>query len=92
MIESDRLWLYPISGKEMVQLIENEQDAKSIPRAATDDFDVKDCFDVLRAVPQTVYPTVVSMVFDVQERTDRWCENRMWDAIQTVKLASKKDL
>jgi hypothetical protein len=46
---------------------------------ATDDFDVEDCFDVLKAVSQEVCPTVVSMVYDVTERTVYWCENRDWD-------------
>jgi hypothetical protein len=46
------------------------------------DFGVADCFDVLRAVAQTVCPTVVSMVFDVGERTVYWCENREWEHIE----------
>ncbi|MBR5338096.1 MAG: hypothetical protein IK152_08950 [Lachnospiraceae bacterium] len=46
---------------------------------ADDDFDVEDCFDVLREVSQTVCPTEVSMVFDVAERTVYWCEKRQWD-------------
>lgn len=32
---------------------------------ADEDFDVKDCFEILKAVSQEVCPTVVSMVFDV---------------------------
>ena len=50
---------------------------------ASDDFDVEDCFDVLKAVSQEVCPTVVSMVYDVTDRTVYWCENREWDKIQT---------
>ena len=53
---------------------------------ASDDFGVNDCLAVLRAVSQTVCPTVVSMVYDVQERTVHWCENREWNAIRTVRL------
>ena len=68
------------------------QKAESMLQAANDDFDAKACFDVLRAVSQTVCPTVVSMVFDVQERTVRWCENRAWDMVQTVKLANKEEM
>ena len=60
--------------------------AEAILRQATEEFGVTDCFAVLRAVSQEVCPTVVSMVFDVQERTVYWCENRSWDAIRTVKL------
>ena len=41
---------------------------------------------MLRAVAQEVCPTVVSMVFDVGERTVYWCENREWDAIRTFRL------
>ncbi|MBP5673066.1 MAG: hypothetical protein J6X49_11800 [Victivallales bacterium] len=66
--------------------------AEAMLQVATDDFDVKDCFDVLRAVSQEICPTVVSMVFDVQERTVCWCENRVWDVIQTVKLANSKEM
>ena len=60
--------------------------AEAMLQAASDDFDTEDCFAVLRAVSQEVCPTVVSMVFDVNERTVFWCENREWDRIQTVKL------
>ena len=60
--------------------------AEAMLQAASDDFDVQDCFAVLRAVSQEACPTVVSMVFDVDERTVFWYENREWDRIQTVKL------
>ncbi len=56
--------------------------ADEMLRNAPDDFDVKDCFDVLRAVAQEVCPTVVSMVFDVQKRMVYWCENRNWDHVK----------
>ena len=48
----------------------------------TDDFDVEDCFEILKAVSQEVCPTVVSMAFDVGENTVYWCENRQWDNIK----------
>lgn len=48
----------------------------------TEDFDVKDCFDILKAVSQTVCPTVVSMVFDVSDNVVYWCENRKWGDIK----------
>ena len=53
--------------------------AKDMLDKASDDFDVEDCFEVLKAVAQEVCPTVVSMVYDVTERTVYWCENRDWD-------------
>ena len=49
--------------------------------AASDDFDVADCFAVLRAVAQEVCPTVVSMVYDVTARRVFWCEDRQWDRV-----------
>lgn len=64
------------------------QKAEEMLQEATDDFGVKECFAVLQAVSQTVCPTVVSMVFDVQERLVYWCENREWNAIQTMKFPS----
>ena len=63
--------------------------AEAMLRSAADSFDVKDCFAVLRETSQEICPTVVSMVFDVRERTVRWCENRNWDTIRTVKLAGE---
>ena len=56
--------------------------AKEMLEQASDDFDVKDCFSVLRKVSQEVCPTVVSMVFDVTEMKVYWCEKRQWDTIQ----------
>ena len=53
--------------------------AKDMLDKASYDFDVEDCFEVLRAVSQEVCPTVVSMVYDVTNRTVYWCENRDWD-------------
>ena len=53
--------------------------AKDMLEKATDDFDVEDCFKILKAVSQEVCPTVVSMVYDLTERTVYWCENRDWD-------------
>ena len=56
--------------------------AKEMMENASDDFDVKDCFEILKKVSQEVCPTVVSMVFDVTEMKVYWCENRRWDNIQ----------
>ena len=41
--------------------------AESMIQSATDYFDMQDCFAVLKDVSQTVCPTVVSMVYEVQE-------------------------
>ncbi len=60
--------------------------AEELLKKAPVDFDVPDCFDVLKAVAQNVCPTVVSMVFDVQERTVYWCEKQEWDRIEKVTL------
>ena len=67
--------------------LDRYQKAEAMLQSASDDFDVEDCFAVLRAVSQELCPTVVSMVFDVDERTVYWCENRDWDRVQSVKLA-----
>ena len=55
--------------------------AEEMLKDAADDFDVRDCFEILRAVSQQVCPTVVSMVFDVTEMKVYWCENRQRDHI-----------
>ena len=63
--------------------------ADAMLRGAAEDFDAEDGFAVLKAVSQEVCPTVVSMVFDVGERTVYWCEDRRWDRIRTVKLRER---
>ena len=66
--------------------LDRYQTAERMLSEPKEDFGVPDCFDVLRAVSQTVCPTVVSMVFDVGERTVYWCENREWDRIEQRRL------
>ena len=56
--------------------------ATEMLNAAPDSFGVEDCFEVLKAVSQEVCPTVVSMVYDVGEKTVYWCENRDWSDIK----------
>lgn len=56
--------------------------AEEMIKNATEDFDVKDCLNILKAVSQTVCPTVVSMVFDVSDNVVYWCENRKWEDIK----------
>ncbi len=46
---------------------------KKTLQETSDDFGVTDCFAVLRTVSQTVCPTVVSTVLDLQERMVCWC-------------------
>lgn len=57
--------------------------ADSLLAAATDDFDVSDCFHVLKEVSQTVCPTVISMVFDVTDKTVYWCFDRNYSQIES---------
>lgn len=72
--------LHPWMGLDRYRL------AEEMLRQASDDFDVGDCFAILKAASQEVCPTVVSMVFDVTERTVYWCEDRRWDAVQKAIL------
>ncbi len=55
--------------------------AEEMLKQSSNDFDVVDCFDILKKVSQEVCPTVVSMVFDVTEMKIYWCENRQWNRI-----------
>ena len=57
------------------------QKADEVLSTAGDDFDVDDCFKLLKEVSQEVCPTVFSMVYDVNNRTVYWCENRNWEDI-----------
>ena len=56
--------------------------AESMLSDSSHDFGVEDCFDVLKAVSQEVCPTIVSMVYDVDDRTVYWCEDRNWTDIK----------
>jgi hypothetical protein len=58
--------------------------AEDMLKEATEDFSVYDCFEILKAVAQEVCPTVVSMVYDIDEKTVYWCENRNWEKIEKV--------
>lgn len=60
--------------------------AESMLKNIADNFDVKDCFDILQAVSQEICPTVVSMVYDVTEKTVYWCENRNWGKVNKFKI------
>ena len=68
------------------------QTAERMLNAASDDFDVDDCFDILKAVSQEVCPTVVSMVFDVTENKVYWCENREWEQVKQNQLSNERDM
>lgn len=60
--------------------------ADELLKKAPDDFGIDECFEVLKAVSQTVCPTVVSMVFDVKSRKVFWCEDRDWGNIKSFEL------
>lgn len=62
--------------------------AEEMLRNANENFDVNDCFDILKATSQTVCPTVVSMVFDVTNNKIYWCENCNWDNIKDKQFQS----
>lgn len=62
------------------------QKAESMLKNASDEFDAKDCMTILQAVSQEVCPTVVSMAYDVTDKTVYWCENRNWDNLSTVRF------
>ena len=62
------------------------QKAESIIQDTGEDFSVDDCFVVLKEVAQEVCPTVVSMVYDISEKTVFWCENRNWNNIQSIQF------
>ncbi len=56
--------------------------AESMLKEKNEDFDAKNCFDILKTVSQEVCPTVVSMVYDVSDKTVYWCENRNWHEVK----------
>ena len=60
--------------------------AEEMIKNANDDFSVKDCFEILKTVSQTVCPTVVSMVFDVSDNVVYWGEDRKWEEIKKKSL------
>ena len=66
--------------------LDRYQKAEKMLKDSNDDFDVDDCFKILKEVSQVVCPTVVSMVFDVNERTVYWCEKRDFNNIKIKKL------
>ena len=67
--------------------LDRYQSAEALLKNAGPDFDVPAAFAVLKAASQTVCPTVVSMVFDVQARTVYYCEDRQWDKVKTAVLS-----
>ena len=66
--------------------LDRYQKAEELLSMATEDFDVEDCFNVLKEVSQTVCPTVISMVFDVTEGTVYWCYDRNYNQIETKRF------
>lgn len=51
-----------------------------------EDFDVSDCFEILKETSQTICPTVVSMLFDIEENIVYWCENREWNKVEKISM------
>lgn len=71
---------HPLMGRDRFEK------AEAMLKNAKSDFGTEDCFDVLEAVSQEVCPTVVSMVFDVSERTVYWFEDRLRQNMRSHKL------
>ena len=71
---------HPWMGMDRYQI------AQKMLSEASDDFDVEDCFEVLKACSQEACPTVVSMVFDTKNREVYWCENRQWEEVKKKSL------
>lgn len=71
--------------------VDRYERANQILKYATNAFDVKDMFALLKAVcqPSGGAPTEVSMVFDVTNRTVYWCENREWGRISKQVLTRR---
>ena len=65
--------------------------AESMIQSTSNEFSVKDCFSILRAVSQEICPTVVSMVFDVDDKTVFWCEQRHWGDIKAYRFCESTD-
>lgn len=59
-----------------VEMLENKKE----------EFDVSDCFEILRETAQTLCPTVVSMVFDVSDNMVYWCTNKEWGQVEKKKI------
>ena len=60
--------------------------AEGMLQNASDDFDVRDAFDILKAASQTACPTVVSMVLDAADMKVYWCMERDWEHIRIKAL------
>ena len=71
---------HPWMGMDRYQI------AQKMLSEASDDFDVEDCFEVLKACSQEACPTVVAMVFDTKNREVYWCENRQWEEVKKKSL------
>ena len=67
--------------------IDRYEIAEKMLQSAQNDFDVQDCFEILKKTAQSICPTVVSMVYDVTDSVVYWCENQRWDEIQSQSFA-----
>ncbi len=55
------------------------------------DFSVDDAFNILKETSQIACPTVVSMVYDVSDKTIFWCEKRNYTDINKKKFYEEND-
>ena len=55
------------------------------------DFSVDDAFNILKETSQIACPTVVSMVYDVSDKTIFWCEKRNYADINKKKFYEEND-
>ena len=69
--------------------LDRYEKAEEMLKRADDDFGVDECFEILKATAQEVCPTVVSMVYDVDERTIYWCEERNWNYISKYRFTEQ---
>ncbi|MDR2931065.1 MAG: hypothetical protein LBV06_09220 [Propionibacteriaceae bacterium] len=76
------------AGKHPWMGLDRYATAVSMLDAAADDFDVDDCFEILKRTAQKVCPTVVSMVFDVAENKVCWCEDQSWNDRHEKRITS----
>lgn len=67
--------------------LDRYETAVKMLETAGKDFDVADCFMILRATAQSVCPTVVSMVYRAATNEVYWCEHQKWDEIERQSLA-----
>lgn len=66
--------------------IDRYNKANELLSKQNENFDIKDMFNILKEVSQTVCPTVVSMVYDATLNKVYWCENQNFNDIKMQQL------